>query len=133
MIWPTRAASQVALDDPGSIAQLLHELRAAGAEEAAATLLARHPADDVGLDNPLGTSHPLDVSNAWNIASLLQELRVTGAEKAASDLATRAANHVVRRNHPWDLIRLLHALHSGGADEAITDLLAIQSRQPRCP
>ena len=74
-------AARAPLDDPDAVARLLGGLRAAGADEQAAALLARDPAACVSLDHPHG------------VADLLSELRKAGADEQAAALAARAAAH----------------------------------------
>ena len=104
------AAGQVSLDDPSAIAQLLRELRAAGADDAAHALATR-AAGQVSLDDPSA------------IAQLLRELRAAGADDAAHALATRAAGQV-SLDDPSAIAWLLGELRAAGADEAARTLLA---------
>jgi len=62
------------------VAWLLEELRAAGADDAVQTLLARDPAGQARLDDP------------HDVARLLTALRAAGADEAARALAARAAD-----------------------------------------
>ena len=80
------AAAHTPLDDPGGVAILLGRLRAAGAGEQAAALLARDPAAHVSLDSPGG------------VARLLGSLRAAGAGgQAAALLARDPAAHAPRQ------------------------------------
>ena len=103
------AASHVSLDDPDGVARLLDGLRAAGAAEQVAALLARDPAAHVSLDNPVG------------VARLLDGLRATGADGQAAALASRAAAHVSLDN-PVGVAMLLGGLRAAGAAEQVAAL-----------
>jgi hypothetical protein len=70
-------AAHAALDDPGGVAFLLENLRAAGADEQAAVLLARDPAAHAALDS------------SGAAALLLGSLREAGAHDQAAALAGR--------------------------------------------
>ena len=109
-----RAAAHVSLDDPDAVAQLLSELREAGAEEQAAALLRRDPAAHVSLDNP------------GAVITLLDTLREAGAEEQATALLRRDAAHVsfddrdvVMYKLPW----LVSELREAGAEEQAAALL----------
>ena len=62
-------AAHFSLEDPGGVAVVLYGLREAGADDAAATLLARDPATHARLEDPRG------------VAELLHELREAGAAR----------------------------------------------------
>jgi uncharacterized protein YidB (DUF937 family) len=104
-------AEQMPIDHPGSIADLLQELRDAGTAEAIQTLLARDPAGQASLDDP------------WDVASLLDALGAVEAGDAVQALASRAA-HGVSLDDPGTVARLLEALRAAGADDAIRILAA---------
>ena len=69
------AVAHAALDDPRGVADLLDNLRRAGAHEQVTALLARDPAGHVALDDPRG------------VASLLGSLREAGAQEQVTALA----------------------------------------------
>ena len=75
-------AEQMPIDHPGSIADLLQELRDARTAEAIQTLLARDPAGQASLDD------------LWDVASLLDALGAVEAGDAVHALASRAAHGV---------------------------------------
>jgi len=104
-------AEQMPIDHPGSIADLLQELRDAGTAEAIQALLARDPAGQASLDDP------------WDVASLLDALGAVEAGDAVHALASRAA-HGVSLDDPGTVARLLEALRAAGADDAIRILAA---------
>jgi hypothetical protein len=70
------------------VARLLEELRAAGAREAVAALLARDPAGQVAV----GSDGPFRSTRRRHVARLLAELFAIGALDAARVLAVRAAD-----------------------------------------
>jgi hypothetical protein len=80
------AATQFPLDDPGAIGVLLARLRATGADQQIAALLARDPGRHAALDNPYG------------VAALLDGLRKAGAYDQAIALADRAAAYASVEN-----------------------------------
>jgi hypothetical protein len=86
------------------VARLLDSLRAAGADEQAAALLARDPAAHAALDHPDA------------VASLLISLREAGADEQAAALARRAAAHAAL-DHPDAVASLLASLRRAGARE----------------
>jgi hypothetical protein len=90
---------------------LLHELREAAAAEAVAALLARRPADHVGVED------------VYRVATLLHELREADDAGAAMRLAHRAAC-LVTLNEPRRAAFLLRTLREAGASAAIAELLA---------
>ena len=94
-------AAHVILDNPWAVTELLRQLRAAGAGDAAVTL-ATQAAAHVSLENP------------WDVAGLLRELGGAGAADTAAALATRAAARVSLVN-PRDIAALLEGLHAAGA------------------
>jgi hypothetical protein len=106
--WVTE---QAALDDPFSVVLLLGALHAAGADQAIATLLARHPAEHAAVED------------AHGVAALLEALQRAGVGQAASTLAARAAEHASLED-PFSAALLLKALSEAGADQAIATLLA---------
>jgi uncharacterized protein YidB (DUF937 family) len=108
-------AEQMPIDHPGSIADLLQELRDAGTAEAIQTLLARDPAGQASLDD------------LWDVASLLDALGAVEAGDAVHALASRAA-HGVSLDDPRTVARLLEALRAAGADDAIRILAARAAR-----
>src|SRR5262249_33934323 len=92
------AASHGSLDSPQAFAELLEELRRAGAHDAAQALLTRDCVGQVRLDDPEA------------VAGLLRELRQTGADDDARALATRAANQA-SLDSPAAVAALLRELH----------------------
>jgi hypothetical protein len=108
-------AEQMPIDHPGSIADLLQELRDAGTAEAIQALLARDPAGQASLDD------------LWEVASLLDALGAVEAGDAVHALASRAA-HGVSLDDPGTVARLLGALRAAGADDAVRILAARAAR-----
>jgi uncharacterized protein YidB (DUF937 family) len=132
------------------VAWLLDSLRAAGADEQAAALLARDPAAHVALDDPGAVAGLLDslraagadeqaaallardpaahapLDNPGAVAGLLDSLRAAGAHEQAAALASRAAIHVAL-DSPHGVGRLLDSLRMAGADEQAA---ALASRLP---
>jgi len=108
-------AEQMPIDHPGSIADLLQELRDAGTAEAIQALLARDPAGQASLDD------------LWDVASLLDALGAVEAGDAVHALASRAA-HGVSLDDPGTVARLLAALRAAGADDAVRILAARAAR-----
>jgi uncharacterized protein YidB (DUF937 family) len=104
-----QVAEQMPVDHPDSVADLLGELREAGAAEAIQALLARDPAVRASLDDP------------WDVASLLAALGAAGAGGAVRALASRAA-HGVSLDDPGAVARLLGALRAAGADDPVRTL-----------
>ena len=94
------------------MALLLASLRAAGAGEQAAVLLARDPAAHVTLDDPYG------------VASLLDALREAGADGQAAVLLARDPAAHVALDDPRDVATLLGGLREAGADEQAAALAA---------
>jgi hypothetical protein len=105
------AAAHASVDNPGAVANLLHELRAVGATGQVATVLAGDPAAHAGLDD-------LDA-----VALLLDELREAGASGQVTTLASRAAAHA-SLDDPGAVATLLRALHEAGADDQVATVLA---------
>jgi uncharacterized protein YidB (DUF937 family) len=104
-------ADRAAFDDPDAVAMLLKRLRAAGADEQVAALLARDPAAHVALNNPDA------------VARLLGSLREAGAgEQVAALLARDPAAHVAL-NDPDAVVSLLDELQWGGAEVSLLDSL----------
>ena len=98
------------------MAGLLGSLRAAGAQEQAAALLARDPAAHAALGDPYG------------VAVLLGSLRAAGAQDQAAALAGRAAAHAAHAalDNPDAVAVLLGSLRAAGAHEqaaVLTDRL----------
>jgi uncharacterized protein YidB (DUF937 family) len=108
-------AEQMPIDHPGSIADLLQELRDAGTAEAIQALLARDPAGQARLDY------------LWDVASLLDALDAVQAGDAIHALASRAA-HGVSLDDPGTIARLLAALRAAGADDAVRILASRAAR-----
>jgi uncharacterized protein YidB (DUF937 family) len=106
------AAAHAPLDDPGGVASLLLRLRAAGAREQAAALLARDPAAHAPLDHTGG------------VARLLDSLREAGADEQAAALLARDPAAHADLDQPGDVARLLDSLRKAGADEQAAALLA---------
>jgi hypothetical protein len=102
----SHVATQTPIEDPEDVAELLAELRDAGATEAIGALLARDPAGQVNLDDP------------WGAASLLEALDTAGAADAVRTLAGRAAGQT-SLEPPQAVARLLAAIRKVGADDAI--------------
>ena len=140
------AAGHVSLGDPQAVAELLRELRAAGASDAATTLVARDPAGHASLDDPqvaellrelraAGASDAattllardpaghVSLDDPLAVAGLLRVLREAGAGDAARTLATRAAGHV-SLDDPLAVAGLLRELREAGAGDAARTLLA---------
>jgi hypothetical protein len=147
-----RAAADASLEDPGAVAELLRELRAAGTGSAVTALLARDPAAHADLTElasvaPLLTglhaagaddavtalasrvaSHVTagrdsSLSAARTASELLGELRAANAGHAATTIATYAAGHVSLAD-PVVVARLLRQLREMGGGRALTVLLA---------
>ncbi len=133
------AAAHVPLGDPDVVARLLGILRAAGAHEQAAALLARDPAAHAALDEPRGVARLLNelrradageqaaaladraaahaaLDNPRGVALLLGSLREAGADEQAAALADRAAAHASLDN-PYGVARMLDELRAAGAHE----------------
>ena len=99
------AAAHAALDNPGAVAFLLDRLRAAGADEQAAVLLARDPAAHAALGDP------------GAVASLLGRLRAAGAREQAAVLLARDPAAHAALDDPRGVAFLLGSLREAGADE----------------
>ena len=84
---------------------LLSSLREVGAQEQAAVLLARDPADLVALDNLFG------------VAFLLDRLREAGAQDQVTALLARDPAKSVALGDPVGVIRLLDTLREADAQE----------------
>ena len=111
-IRPVRwAVAHVSLADPRAVADLLARLRAAGAQDQAAALLARDPAAHVSLGDPAA------------VADLLASLRKAGAQDQAAALADRAAAHL-SLGDPGAVATLLASLQVAGAEDQAAVLLA---------
>ena len=106
------AIAHAALDDPRAVASLLRMLRAAGAEEQAAALLARDPAAHAALDDPRA------------VALLLGSLRAAGAEEQAAALLARDPAAHVSLDDTAAVASLLRMLRAAGAEERAAGLLA---------
>ena len=108
------AAAHAALGDPRGVARLLDALRAAGAQDQAAALLARDPAAHAALGDP------------YAVAYLLGSLRAAGAYEQAAALASRAAAHAAHAalGDPRAVARLLGSLRAAGAQDQAAALLA---------
>jgi uncharacterized protein YidB (DUF937 family) len=139
-------ASRVALDSPGSVAELLDALWETGAGRSAAALLARDPASRVSLDNAFGVAQLLDalrrngsgqqvktllardpavrvsLDDVFGVAQLLNALRRAGAGQQGAALARRAAAHVSFDN-PFSVAWLLSALREAAAGQQVKTLL----------
>ncbi|WP_433732850.1 hypothetical protein ACQP0C_11095 [Nocardia sp. CA-129566] len=103
-----RAASEVPLDNPHHLIELMHWLWTAGATEQFAEL-ARRAATYLSLDDVYG------------VTRLLSALQDTGATELITQLAHRAATEVPLDN-PHNLIELIHGLRAAGATEQSTAL-----------
>jgi hypothetical protein len=101
---------QVNLRDPLAVAGLLGELRAAGADDAVRTLLARDLAAYASFDDLAGVY--------W----LLRALRGAGASEAVHTLPTRAAD-CADLDHPVAAL-LLQELRAAGTIDAFRSLVA---------
>jgi len=141
------AAARRSLDDPGGVASLLNQLRAAGALEQAAALLARDPAAHVALDDPGGVASLLGslraavaleqaaallardpaahvaLDDPGGVAFLLDRLQAAGAPEQAAALAARVADRVSLSN-PASVAFLLDSLRAAGAPEQAAALAA---------
>jgi hypothetical protein len=96
------------------VARLLGRLRAAGAQDQAAALLARDPAAHAALDNPDG------------VAVLLGSLRAAGAQDQAAALLARDPAAHAALDDPDGVAVLLGSLRAAGAQDqaaALTDRL----------
>jgi hypothetical protein len=100
------ATSHARLDDSYGVAELLRELREAGATGQVAALLDRDPAAHASIDDLYG------------VAQLLKAL----PEAEVTTLASRAAAHASLDN-PYPVIHLLEALREAGATAQVTALL----------
>jgi hypothetical protein len=107
------AAEEVLIDHPIDVAELLEELRDAGAADAIQALLARDPAGQASLHDP------------WDVAVLLEALGTAEAGDAVRALASRAAQGV-SLDDPGAVARLLAALREAGAAEAV-QVLAVRA------
>ena len=136
-------------DNPDYVVRLLDSLRAAGAHEQAAALLARDPAAHAALKRPAAVAWLLDslweagaheqaaaladrvaahapLDNPDYVVRLLDSLRAAGAHEQAAALADRVAAHAPLDN-PDDVVRLLDSLRAAGAHEqaaALADRVA---------
>jgi hypothetical protein len=108
--WTADHASRLSLDSPWAVAELLRDLRKAGAGDAIAALATR-AASHASIDQPAA------------VAELLRDLREAGAGNAAAALATRAASHISLDDA--DVVAsLLRELSEAGAGDAVAALLA---------
>ena len=105
------AAAHAPLDNLYAVANLLVSLRAAGAHEEAAALLARDPAAHAPLDDP------------YAVAGLLDSLREAGAHQQAAALLARDPAAHAPLDDPYAVAGLLDSLREAGART---------SRPPRC-
>lgn len=96
--------------DAGHIAELLNWLRGTGMKELLTTLLARHPAANVNLDDPGG------------VASLLRTLREMRANAEIARLLDRHPGELVDVNKTRGIYELLIELRKSGDQEAVTVL-----------
>jgi hypothetical protein len=110
-VFAARAAEQ-AEGYPESMARLLTELRAAGADDAVRALLARDLAGEADLDF------------ADDLGSLLVALHEAGAGDAVQALGARAAEEASPYDSSGVAPPLLAALHAVGAAEAVRVLAA---------
>ena len=106
--WPF--AEHVDLDDPGSVANLMDELRRVGAAQQLAVLLGREPGSRAACD---------DLDGA---VILLRELRRYEATEQAAVLAGRLAESV-RLDDPAQVIKLIGGLRGVGAHAQLAVLL----------
>src|SRR5437762_853781 len=109
--WGLVATGKLIPDHPVAVARQLDSLRAAGAHEQAAALLARDPTAHAPLDSPAA------------VVMLLDSLRAAGAHEQAAALAARAAAHAPL-NHPGYVVMLLGSLREAGAHEQAAALAA---------
>ncbi|HEY1701751.1 MAG TPA: hypothetical protein VGG75_18760 [Trebonia sp.] len=107
--WPV--AEHVALDDPRSAAELMSELRRAGADEQIAALASRGP------------GHHAECGDLAGAVSLLGELRRTGATTQADVLAGRLAAGAALED-PAQVLSLISGLRGAQANEQLAALLA---------
>jgi hypothetical protein len=141
------AAAHAALGDPSAVAGLLDALRRVGADDQAASLVARDPAGHTALDDPSAVAGLLDalrragaddqvaalvardpaghtaLDDPAGVADLLRELREAGAHEQAAVLAARAAGHAVL-DDPSDVADLLGALREADAHDQVAALAA---------
>ena len=103
----SRAADHASLDHPYAAAMLLEALRAAGTDDAVATLASR-AADHASLDDPLA------------VAGLLRALCKAGADAAVHALLARdPVGHARLNADSQGATMLLEALREAGADAAV--------------
>ncbi|WP_460347266.1 hypothetical protein [Actinoallomurus acanthiterrae] len=108
----TERIAEVAVDNnAGAVSGLLDGLRAVGAEDQVAVLLARDPAAHVPLND------------AQSIAALLHRLHALGADDQVTALLARGPAAHVPLNDAQSIAALLHRLHALGADDQVTALL----------
>jgi hypothetical protein len=108
-----RAAADVSLDDPGSLAFLLRALDQVGATGQLSTLLDRDPAAHVSLDDPGDL--------AYLLGALDRLHRARAAAQATTLLARDPGSHA-RIDDPHGVTKLLDALREAGATDQITTL-----------
>ncbi|MFF4260321.1 alpha/beta fold hydrolase [Streptomyces sp. NPDC001663] len=136
-------ATHTTLTNPHEVANLLQELRRAGASAAVDTLAQR--AADIDLTDPDGVAHLLqelraarasealdtlmrraadgDLSDPDGVAQLLQELRTAEASEAVVALLDRDPATHTTLTDPDGVARLLRELRTARADEAVAALL----------
>ena len=109
-------ADRIALKDPRAVASLLTAFREAGASEAVARLLARHPADRVALSEPR------------DVVFLITAFRDAGAGKEAAQLAAATADRITGS----DLLRdpgLIGAMSQAASEDAVVAMAVRIARQ----
>ncbi|GHD53939.1 hypothetical protein [Streptomyces galbus] len=140
------AAAHAALDDPSDLAQLLEEMREAGADDQVAALLACDPAAHAALEDPSAVAWLLRMmreagaddqvvvlagraaaqaalGNPLEVDVLLRVMLEAGAQEQVVVLAGRAAAHAAFYDPPW-LAMLLEVMRGAGADDQVAALLA---------
>jgi hypothetical protein len=146
-----RAVGTVNLKYPSSVAQLLHALHEAGADEAKTTLLARNPAKHCAVYHPsdvawlLGCLDKLgnrpaattlaaraagqvSLSDIRGVGMLLQAMHEAEANKEVAVLGNRAVADAYF-DDPWELADLLHVLSVTGPQAAVAKLIASVSAE----
>jgi hypothetical protein len=106
------AVSHASVASSADVTFRLWALRAAGADDAVAALLARDAVGHVSLDEPLA------------VALLLEEMRAAGADDAVAALLARDAFGRASLDNPQAVASLVRALRRAGADDAVNALAA---------
>lgn len=105
-------AEHVNLSDPSAVSSVLDDMKAAGADEQIAALLARDPASHV------------DLGNSDAVAYLIEMLAMAGADEQMAVLLSRAPAAHVDLHNCVDVAFLLDSLSTVGAEEQVAALLA---------